>query len=207
MTVTQPNVPPVERCEHGVQRWLQCRECNVLFSPLCEDDAISMHSLIPAYVAMHEKGDFPGISIKLYLEQIAELVRETGAETLLDYGCGKGHQYTLKRWHEAWGIMPALYDPAVPELSVLPPGPFDGVICTDVLEHVPGDELEQVIGDLVRLSQLWCFVSVCCRPAKKKRKLPDGRGVHVTLESEAWWEEVLGRAFDGRAVLILRFTP
>jgi hypothetical protein len=134
-------------------------------------------------------------------------VKERGAQTLLDYGCGKGHQYILKGWHECWGIMPALYDPGVPDFNVLLPGPFDGVICTDVLEHVPENELPSVVADLVRLSRLWCFVSVCCRPAKGNKKLPRGGNVHVTIRPEEWWCEMLEREFAGKAALHLVFTP
>lgn len=165
------------------------------------------HSLIPAYRTLHAAGRFPGFSIESYVERIAELVRESGAQSLLDYGCGAGKQYTEKRWHEAWGIMPTLYDPAVPLFHVKPIGQFDGVITTDVLEHVPEDELAGVISDLVRLSRLWCFVSVCCRPAKPNKNLPDGRNAHVTIRPRAWWLERLFAAFDGHAEVNVAFTP
>ena len=111
------------------------------------------------------------------------------------------------QWHEAWGIMPALYDPAVPEFAEMPTDPCDGVICTDVLEHVPENELDAVIGDLVRLAQLWCFVSVCCRAARPNKNLPDGRNAHVTIRPQAWWADKLMKAFDGHAALVLNFTP
>ena len=167
-----------------------------------------MHSLIPAYRELHRQGKFPGTSIGPYVERIAELVRESGAQTLLDYGCGGGEQYTKHRWHEAWGIMPTIYDPAVPEFALLPYGQFDGVISTDVLEHVPEDELDTVIGDLVRLSRLWCFVSVCCRPARPNKNLPGGRNAHVTLRPQEWWLERLFAAFQGSdADVHVAFTP
>jgi hypothetical protein len=164
--------------------------------------------LIHAYVGLHAKGRFPGYSIGPYLSEIAKLVEASGAQTLLDYGCGAGLQYTDKRWHEAWGgIMPTLYDPAVEAFSSKPVGQFDGVICTDVLEHVPVDELARVVTDLVLFSRLWCFVSVCCRPAKANKTLPDGRNAHVTIRPPSWWDKLLGDAFKNQAQLRLVFTP
>ena len=104
--------------------------------------------------------------------------------------------------------MPTLYDPAVPEFAAPLFGQFDGVICTDVLEHVPEDELPDVIGDLVRLSRMWCFVSVCCRPARPNKNLPGGRNAHVTIRPQEWWLERLLEAFQGSAAeVIVAFTP
>lgn len=164
------------------------------------------HSLIPAYAALHARGMFPGMSMRRYVIRITELVMESGAKTLLDYGCGAGKQYTEECYHVFWNIMPTLYDPAVPKFSNRPRGQFDGVICTDVLEHVPIDELGEVIADLVGYARLWSFIAVCCRPSDSKR-LPDGRDVHVTIRPQEWWCTTLGAAFDGRAALHLEFTP
>lgn len=164
-------------------------------------------SLIPAYRELHAKGKFPGFSVRPYLAQIAELVMSSGAKTLLDYGCGEGKQYSEECWHVLWNIHPVLYDPAVPQFAKKPSGSFDGTICTDVLEHVPEDELDAVIQDLVRFSRLWCFVSVCCRPAKANKNLPDGRNAHVTIKPESWWQMRLAIAFAHRAALHLEFTP
>jgi hypothetical protein len=167
-----------------------------------------MHSLIPAYTKLHAQGKFPGYSIRPYLMQITELVMASGAKTLLDYGAGQGKQYTKECYHILWNIMPTLYDPAVKEFSKRPQGQFDGVINTDVLEHIPLDELDAVIADLVGYSRLWCFISVCCRPAKPNKNLPGlGINAHVTLKPESWWRETLGEAFANRAKLILEFTP
>lgn len=163
---------------------------------------------MPDYRELHRQGRFPGFSLAPYVGRIRTIISESGAQTLLDYGCGEGRQYLEKRWHETWnGLMPRLYDPAVAEYAAKPTGTFDGVICTDCLEHVPEAELADVIGDLVGYARLWCFVSVCCRPAKRNKALLDGRNVHVTIRSPEWWHTTLGTAFDGRAQLHLEFTP
>lgn len=164
--------------------------------------------LIEAYRALHQQGRFAGYSIGPYIDRIAELVRESGASTMLDYGCGKGLQYSERGWHAAWGFMPTLYDPAVPGLDTKPLMPFDAVVCIDVLEHVPEDEIDAVIAELARLARLLCFVTVCCRPAKKAKCLPDGRNVHVTLKPREWWfEKLAAGSFAERTDLYLAITP
>ena len=88
-----------------------------------------MNWWIEEYKKYHAELDthYPGDNLKPQLHHIKDLVQDTKAETLLDYGCGKGLQYTKWKHHEELGIMPSLYDPAVPEFEELPEGKFDGV--------------------------------------------------------------------------------
>lgn len=148
------------------------------------------------YRKLHEQKKFPGMSVLQFVPEIAELIAEFKSKRLLDYGCGLGWQYTRERIHLAWNIEPpTLYDPAVAEHSATLIGHFDGVICTDVLEHVPEEELQQVIGDLARFADQWAFISVCCRPSK-----------HITVKPFEWWQDLLAPHFKGEARLILRET-
>ena len=98
-----------------------------------------MNEWIEEYKKFHaEKNQhYPGDNLKPQLHHIVDLVQDTKSETLLDYGCGKGLQYSQWKHHEEIGVMPELYDPGVPEYEVLPDGPFDGVYSTDVMEHIP----------------------------------------------------------------------
>ena len=101
-----------------------------------------MNWWIEEYKKYHAEKDtnYPGNNLKPQLHHIKDLVQDTKAETLLDYGCGKGLQYTKYKYHEELGIMPALYDPAVPEYEELPEGKFDGIYSTDVMEHIPKEQ-------------------------------------------------------------------
>lgn len=149
--------------------------------------------LIDQYRAMHEAGHFAGHSLKQHIPEIAALVEKHEAKTLLDYGCGKGYQYA-EGVHDAWGgVMPTLYDPAVPWLAERPEGRFDGVICTDVLEHL--DNPESVIRDIFSFAGKFAFFSVCTRPARKK--LPDGRNCHLTVKPEDWWLDLIAACAGG----------
>lgn len=149
-----------------------------------------------AYAELHQnQKHFLGYSILPHVERIKGLVEDTGSRTLLDYGCGKGFQYLKERVHEAWGILPYCYDPGVRAISDKPQGKFDGVICTDVLEHIEESDVPGVLDELVGYAHRFVFLAICCRPAGHKR-LPDGRDVHVTVKPPEWWEARI-RGFEG----------
>lgn len=110
---------------------------------------------------------------------------------MLDFGCGRGDAYRSphKVYHQ-WGFMRqnvTLYDPAFNRDNGLPHGQFDLVVCSDVLEHIPEDEVDAFIGRLFGHAKRAVWASVCCRPAKKL--FPDGTNLHVTIQSYEWWKE------------------
>jgi len=146
------------------------------------------------YTQMHQHNEktFAGYSLKNYLGEIAALVKETSAETLLDYGSGKGYQYLAKRMHEAWGgILPVCYDVGVRQLTERPTGKFDGVISTDVLEHIAEPDVDQVLDDIFSFAEAFVFLAIACR--KSKKTLPDGRDAHLTVREPSWWDAKLVR--------------
>lgn len=149
-----------------------------------------------AYRQLHARNRkiFGGFSIVEHVPAIAELVNEFKPDRILDYGCGKGLQYTQERVHDQWGgLMPALYDPGVKALSRKPEGKFGGIICTDVLEHIEEFDLPEILDDIFGYAadEAFVFFNVACRPAKSKR-LSDGRNVHVTVKPPEWWETIIG---------------
>lgn len=154
---------------------------------------------VNAYREMHEanKDHFAGMSIMPHVAAIKALIDKHGSHTLLDYGCGKGQQYGAKATvQEDFGIMPTLYDPGVREFSRRPHTRFDGVICTDVMEHIDVPDVKAILKDVFRFSRQWVFFSICTREAKKT--LPDGRNVHLTIKPSYWWEAKIEKAAKGR---------
>ena len=104
-------------------------------------------NFIEQYKQYHaeEENNFPGNSLRPQLRHITDLIQDTKSETLLDYGCGKGLQYSEWKHHEQLGVMPALYDPAVPAFQELPDGPFHGIYSTDVMEHIPKEQIPETL--------------------------------------------------------------
>jgi hypothetical protein len=173
------------------------------------------------YRAMHEKGEtflgvppektFAGTSLRPQAERIKRLIEVTGACTILDYGSGKGSQYGPQKIVDGkGGEWPGIidywdadevvcYDPAYAPYSNLPSGSFDGVICTDVLEHCPEDDIRWIVGEIFDFATRFVFASVACYPANKR--LPNGENAHCTIRPAAWWRAVLDEASASRPQL------
>jgi len=149
--------------------------------------------LIEQYRKLHRaKGAFKGWSALKHKDQIADLIKLTRAKTVLDYGCGKGCQYSEAKIHKGWDCDLTLYDPAVDLFSGKPEGRFGGVVCTDVLEHLEERDVPAVLDEIFDYAEKFVFLSISTREARKK--LPDGRNCHLTVKPKEWWENVVSNA-------------
>ena len=155
------------------------------------------------YRLMHEHPDMMrGRLADVFAAEIATLCHETGAETLLDYGSGKGQQYRVRKQHEKFAFPePRCYDPGVPGLDEKPAGPFDGVLCLDVMEHVPEAHVDEVLGEIFGLARKFVYLVIFTDKARKH--LPDGRNCHLTQKPAAWWDDRIARhAREGLALTV-----
>lgn len=156
-----------------------------------------MTSLTEQYRQMHAAGHFPGNSTAKWLPHLKALAEKHKPKSVLDYGCGKGLQWTRDKLHEQIGIpMPTLYDPGVPEFSSneMLVDIYDLVICTDVMEHLEGYQIKYAFKRMAYSSGSAAFIAITCRPAKKL--LPDGRNCHLTIKPPMWWRGYAAGAAD-----------
>ena len=63
--------------------------------------------------------------------------------------------------------------------DTLPDGPFDGVISTDVLEHIPEEHLPETFDQIFSRAERFVFLAICTR--KAIAILPSGENAHCTL--------------------------
>ena len=150
-----------------------------------------MNEWIEQYKQYHlENTDYGnGGCLKFYLQHIVDLVQDWNAESLLDFGCGKAEGYLEYKHHEHWGIMPSLYDPAIPEYQTLPEGTFDGVISFDVMEHIPKEQIPETFDQIFSRADKFVFLGIATSPAEAV--LPNGDNAHCTVEPIGWWEEMV----------------
>lgn len=170
--------------------------------------------LTDAYRRLHTDGErflniapavtFAGHSLPAQAKRVKRLITATQAANILDYGSGKGRQYDLREFRAAdgrvydgiqdyWGVdFIQCYDPGYAPFSTLPDRRFEGVVCTDVLEHCPEEDIDWIIAELFGYATRFVFATVACYPATKR--LPTGENAHVTIRPPEWWRELLAAA-------------
>jgi hypothetical protein len=162
-------------------------------------------AMVAQYRLLHERGEaelqlaaaetFDGHSLNKHVREIAKLVQRTGANTLLDYGAGKGGSYTpwpgeavdgCVKANAAWpGVKVTCFDPGYAPFANAYATHFDGVISTDVVEHIPAEDIGWILNDIFAAADKFVFVVAACYPARKH--LPDGSNAHCTVRTADWW--------------------
>ena len=121
-------------------------------------------------------------------DAVESVYRRYNCKSALDYGAG---QQTLS---EAVSFSLTGYDPAIPAISELPTV-HDLVVCSDVLEHVEPEYLDNVLEHIQAIVEVAAYFVIATRPDGTK-KLPDGRDPHICLHDKDWWEAKIGEYFN-----------
>ena len=168
------------------------------------------YEVIEKYKLFHENGykkdnivtpgesTFLGYSLTKWILKIKEIIKINKCDSLLDFGCGKGFLYKNKfkindqeyrNLLDCWKLDDVyLYDPGVKEFSVYPVRKFDGLICTDVIEHIPENDILHFIDSLFKLSNKFILVVIATIPATKF--FDDGNNIHLCLKTQEEWEKI-----------------
>jgi hypothetical protein len=175
-----------------------------------------MHVHGETHLGIPPEMTFPGASLPKEAVHIKRLIKQTGAKTILDYGSGKGQQYwplAIRDDEERieypdirsfWGVEEIrCYDPAYTPFNELPTGRFHGVVCTDVLEHCPEEDIPWILDELFGFAERFVYANVACFPARKR--LPSGGNAHCTIKPVGWWEEQVAQVARSKPALRWEF--
>lgn len=111
--------------------------------------------------------------------------------TILDFGCGQSRLVDwLAKLSDAKGFR---YDPAIPDWSTMPVTSADLVICTDVMEHIPEDDVDDVLTQIRSISR-HAYFNIALAMAGEV--LPNGENAHCTVRPDKWWQEKLSKHFN-----------
>ncbi len=164
------------------------------------------YEVIKKYKVFHENGiknqpgfsTFLGYSLTKWILKIQEIIKTNNCNSLLDFGCGKAFLYKNKfkigdkeftNLSDFWNLKNIyLYDPGLEEYSDYPKGKYDGIICTDVVEHIPEDDVLNFIDELFKLSNKFIFVVIATMPASKY--FDDGKNIHLALKDQEEWKKI-----------------
>ena len=165
--------------------------------------------LINIYKELHKHGvnkeksenTFDGKSLKDYIIAIKQLIDKYNCKSIIDFGCGKAKLYnekifvnntSYKNVLDYWKVKDyILYDPAYYKYEQYPDRKKDCVICTDVIEHIPPQDVSQLIKEIFSLANKAVFINIAGYKAIKS--LPDGRNVHLSIKSSKEWENIIAK--------------
>lgn len=141
---------------------------------------------IEQYKELHHNSESYGKSSEKFYFFVEPLAKWLKASNIIDYGCGKSTLSDLLA--KRLSISNSKYDPAINGIDKLPNEKFDFLINTDVLEHVPENEIPTLLHEMASLSRN-AFFSISIVPAKTT--LPNGENAHCTVRPPEWWQEKL----------------
>lgn len=139
---------------------------------------------------LHLSGKWGNESVKPWMLIIIKRhIHKYNISNILDYGSGYpglksvlGEQYNVTE-----------YDQGIESKSKTPK-PQEYVVCTDVLEHIEPEYIDNVLDDLKRVITNVGFFTISCKEAKMI--LPDGRNAHLIQKPKEWWKEKLLKRFN-----------
>lgn len=157
-----------------------------------------------------------GTDCKNYHNQIRYLMDKYNAKTVIDYGCGKGMQYTNlvpygmpdNQDTEPMTFQTRInaesvykFDPCVKEFEIEPVGQtFDAVICTQVLGSIPDDDIAWIKDKFMNYATKFVFIGLHdpTKPAKSKKRIYDPR--HLTHDRSIEWYQEQFKDWNGPAL-------
>ncbi len=141
------------------------------------------------------KNAYDGKSTLAYAPIIKNIIQNEKVKNMIDYGCGKGNFYnngfslggnSIPPLRDYWGIKIKLYDPCYEKYSKFEKNEiFDLLICIDVLEHIPEDDIDWILKRFFSISNKFIFINVACYEAIAL--LPDGKNAHINVQKPIWW--------------------
>lgn len=141
------------------------------------------------------------------VNKFLEVANPRKGETIRDMGCGTGRAGLSLA--DA-GLEVTQYDFAAncrdPEVTLpfvqhdltkpIPGDPTDYGYCTDVLEHIPPEDVPAVLRHVCTAARR-VFLQIACTPDHMGQLI--GESLHLTVQQYAWWKEQL-EAFECRII-------
>lgn len=136
-------------------------------------------------------------------------------QKLIDFGCGTGRVardfLALQLKVRLVDISPFALDEEVSHLLHLMPEelcfveaclwqlpqtlqPADWIYCTDVLEHLPTKQMDQVLKGMSQRMQRGGYLSICLQEDAMGKTL--GLQLHLTVQTRDWWHQKISQFFQ-----------
>jgi cyclopropane fatty-acyl-phospholipid synthase-like methyltransferase len=123
-------------------------------------------------------------------------------DTILDYGAAKGFLVKAFTWlgYDAYGVDISEYALSHVDEEVkhrlfrpqeLPKKSYDVIICKDILEHIPYDDINEFLRNIFQLSNRMVIAIVPLGDGQGKYVIPKFENdiTHIIREPKEWWLE------------------
>jgi len=153
--------------------------------------SITNQDHIKQYEEVHSNQEIYGQSSLLFKDQISLIIKTFKPKSILDYGCGKGKlMESISKEHPE--IKCYNYDPSICKFSTIPIDHVDMIINTDVLEHIPEEDIDDV---LQHISSLCNYAYFNLHHGLAACILPNGENAHCTVKPREWYYEKMTKYF------------
>lgn len=128
-------------------------------------------------------------------------------ESVLDVGCAYG--FVVKRFQDlgipatgieyspfavSQAVTKNIFEGDVRDLSRFKNNSFDLVLGTELLEHIPEDDLFKAVKEMYRVSKCFIFLLICTSNSEHiESRGGKGDPSHITLKPRWWWESLFHR--------------
>lgn len=154
--------------------------------------AIVDQELIKNYQEIHSSKDY-GFTSTIFKEHIQACLNDIKPKSILEFGCGQSILID-KLVHDAEYYR---YDPAIPKFSTIPVESADFIINTDVLEHIPEKDLDDVIATMKSITD-HVFYNIATDYANEI--LPNGENAHCSVWGADKWLKIIQKHFPDAEV-------
>ena len=152
-------------------------------------------------ITLDDYAAFDGGGARALIDSMLKELETRESATILDWGCG-----TSIQWHtqclskHSKSLMNILgpkvqgfyrYDPALKMYSAKPTCKYDLIICSDVLEHIADEKLDEFffeINSYVKKGGVM-FYAISTKPSGNS--FSDGTNMHINIKSPEEWFSIL----------------
>lgn len=156
---------------------------------------------------------------------LIEFFRRHDVRTILDAGCGSGRlmqqiitefpdEFSVQGFDISENCLDPFFDDVRSEILTVGclwnaadfNTPYDGIICTDVLEHIPTGHVPETLLNLRRCTEKAAYLGIALFPDGYGQRIL-GEPLHLTVKEPQWWLEEIGLANFHIAQALAESTP
>ncbi len=155
---------------------------------------------------------FDGGGVRVLYDKIIQELENRKSVTILDYGCGEALQWHSQALRKKTISFPNLigeklqgfyrYDPAYEIYNKKPTTKFDFVLCGDVLEHVPDEELDNFFVDINSYVEDKGIVFYSISTNLSRNSFLDGSNMHINIKSPSEWFDILKKKSNHKTCVV-----